>query len=294
MTSSNTVSLAEIENEYIKCHSWIQGIAFSEFFEADYGVDCCKLDAVATHLSRWGRAMGFTNDSSSEPSTEDCSEKNLRKAKLCLSAINKAFSRASDDGVEFEQRAEGEETNILDSQIQIGKSGEALNALHVALQMINKMRTPRCKTIPSTSKIHLYEKHVFDGLVQTVSSEIQRLNTFFPSLTAEQTLLSSNELRIVKDTATVNILWLKEIVKSNDEFLSKALEQETSSNRDFYRNITVKEKFRGQFGHQFAKGETSGKSSTYENITAGGESVAQFGNTYGYATSSSPALNYPK
>ncbi|KAH8789959.1 hypothetical protein F5882DRAFT_401519 [Hyaloscypha sp. PMI_1271] len=281
MTSSETSpGLTEIEHDYFKCHSWIQGIAFSTVFEADFGLNCCKMDAVATHLSRWGTAMGFTNSSSSAPSAEECSEENIRKAKVCLSAINKYFSRAFEDGSET---AAQEQTNILDSQIQMGKSGEAWNALHAALRKIQKTRAPR-NTVPSTSIIRLYEKDSFDGLVRTASSQIRRLNALFPSLKAEQTSLSSDEISTVKDGKPGSILWLKEIVKSDDEFLNEALEQETSSKRNFYLDIKVQEEFKGQFGNKFAKGESSTTSSTYKGIVAGGKAEVHFGNTYGSTT----------
>ncbi|RDW56560.1 hypothetical protein BP6252_14088 [Coleophoma cylindrospora] len=277
MSPERIPNLAKTEHEYIKCYSWIQGIRFSAVFETDFGFSFCKLNAVATHFSRWGTAMGFTSSSSSAPSAEECSEENVRKAKVCLSAINKAFSRAFEDGSET---AEQEQTKLLDSQIQIGKSSEAWKALHVTLQEIQNTRVPRKKIEPSTRVIILYEKDIFDGLVRTVSIQIRRLNDLFPSLKAEQSSLSSDELKTIKDGRASNVLWLKEIVKSDDEFLSEALEQETSQ-RHFYLDIKVQDEFKGQFGHKFAKGESSTTSSTYKGIVAGGKGEVQFGNIYG-------------
>ncbi|KAL5312969.1 hypothetical protein ACEPPN_019395 [Leptodophora sp. 'Broadleaf-Isolate-01'] len=283
--STATTDLAELEHEYLNCRGWIQGVAFGVLFEVEFGSNCCKLDAVATHLSRWGTAMGFSSASSSSPSPEECTEQNIRNAKQHLSAVHKAFSRAAEDAAEFLDMAEREETKLLDSQTQIGKAGEDLNALHRALQLIGKTREPTRKTTHETKLIPVYEKDNFDGLVRVVSTQIRRLNALFPSLKREQTSLASDELRTVKDARPLNILWLQDIVKSDDEFLKEALEIETSSKRDFYRNITVKGRFKGQFGNQYAKGESSKTSASYEYIEADGDAVVHFGSTFGFDAS---------
>jgi hypothetical protein len=101
-------------------------------------------------------------------------------------------------------------------------------------------------------------------------------NSIIP-LKAEQTLLSADELNTVKDGKPGSIMWLKEIVKSDGEFLNEALEQETSSKRDIYLDTKVQEEFKGHFGHKFAKGESSTAPSTLKAIVAGGKAEVQFG-----------------
>ena len=281
MTVSAASSLAELEGEYLRCHAWIPGVDFGVEFEAEFGYHYCKLDAVATHLNRWGTAMGFSNNSSSSPSTEECSEPNIRKAKRHLSALNKAFSRASEDGEDADAAA-GDETKLLDPQTQFGRSAEDLKALHSALQLIKKTRKPTSNTAYKTEPVRIYDKEIYDVLVKTVSSQIRQLNALFPSLKKEQASLASDEIRAVKDARPLGILWLKDIVKSDDEYLSEALEAETSSNRTYFQDIVVKESAQGHYGHKFGKGEGAfGTPITYSRIEAGGNSVSHFGNEYG-------------
>ncbi|PMD50437.1 uncharacterized protein K444DRAFT_621820 [Hyaloscypha bicolor E] len=227
--------------------------------------------------------MGFTKSSSSAPSTEDCSEETIQRAKECLSAINTAFSQAFDDGSVFLETAGREQTNILDSQIQIGESSDGWNTLHKALQQIYQTRTPRNNTVPKPNVIRLYEQDTFVGLVQIVSAQIRRLNKVFPSLKAEQTTLSSDEVIAIKGSGPIVILWLKGIVKSNDEFLHEALEKETSNKRNFFDGTDLKGKSKMHVGHKIAPGAMGSEGpTTWTNTTGSEEAEGHVGNSYGY------------
>ncbi|KAL4736480.1 hypothetical protein BDV11DRAFT_172884 [Aspergillus similis] len=137
-----------------------------------------------------------------------------------------------------------------------------------------------CETASAPS-LCVYEKETLYTLLQTVSTHIRRINELFPSRAHEQASLASEEVRTIKNVSGTAILWLSEIIMSEDSFLGEVLSDETSNNRDTYTDIEVKEKFQSQFRSKFAKGVKAGRLTTWKKIVAGGEAKAQFGNIYG-------------
>ncbi|KAL3429691.1 hypothetical protein BDV09DRAFT_200367 [Aspergillus tetrazonus] len=218
----------------------------------------------------------------------------LRTARNSLSAISRALDGAQDEGALFQETAKVDETRLLDAKEQVENATESVRALHMGLQRINSPRTPRShslgrdKTVidgmgetASAPSLCIYEKETLYTMLQTVSTYIRRINDLFPSLAHEQASLASEEVRTIKNVSEMAILWLNEIIMSEDSFLAEVLSDEISNNRDMYIDIEVKEKFQGQFGSNFAKGVKPGRPTTWKKIVAGGEAKAQFGNVYG-------------
>ncbi|EED21512.1 hypothetical protein TSTA_087480 [Talaromyces stipitatus ATCC 10500] len=261
--------LEDVEQKYTECYGRLQAVSPGGSFETNYGLEICRLSALITHFNRWGTAMGFTKISTSSPSTEERSKR--------LSG-NSAMEEES----VFKDTATEEETRTQDPKTQIAKSTEGVQSLYAGLQRINVSRAPT-KGLPETNNVSVtvYEKETFDIMLQTVHTQIHRLSDLFPSLKKEQGSLASDEVHAIKNARKDSILWLNEIVTSDDSFLREALDQEIANNRDFYTDIEVKEKFHGQFGSKYAKGEQPSRPTTWKGIVAGGEANVQFGNIYG-------------
>ncbi|KAL4816591.1 hypothetical protein BDW67DRAFT_184749 [Aspergillus spinulosporus] len=256
------------------------------------------------HFNLWGTSIGFTTISASSPSvpspdpgrdqSSSRSETTLHTARNSLSAISRALDGARDEGGLFRETAEVDETRVLNAKEQVEKATESIKALHMGLKRINSPRTPRSQPqdsamtamdgmagITSAPGLCIYEKETLYTLLQTISTHIRRINDLFPSLSHEQASLASEEVRTIKNVSGTAILWLNEIIMSEDSFLGEVLSEEISNNRDTCTDIEVKEKFQGQFGSKFAKGVKAGRPTTWKKIVAGGEAKAQFGNIYG-------------
>jgi hypothetical protein len=271
---SFALALGSIPGIFTSCVECYQYIQFGREFEKDFEMALCKLEAAELRLTRWGISMGIES-----PETKLCSDdyndEDIKKAYHWLKEIKNAFDSAIETSARYRTTAKPDKLHLLDTDAEIRKGSNALQALHNNMHRLNYERVkPRKRDRISWA---LYRKGNFENLIENISDLTNNLVDLFPSTIDAQKQLCKNE---VKDMDIPSLALLDKAIGVEDEILKPILQAEVEQRPNFFSNIDVRDHFRGHFGDNVAPGENS-RSGLYSHINAGGDAVAHFGSNIG-------------
>ncbi|CAG8954582.1 hypothetical protein HYFRA_00004499 [Hymenoscyphus fraxineus] len=281
------VGLAGAFSGCVDCFEYIQ---LGRRFAQDYGACQLKLDILSLRLSRWGLAVGLSDNSNENGRVQPkvtATEQELQRLADVLEELYEDLREASKKSERFRTKTERNATTENSNQcLQVLDPEKELRndyrLLHVSTTNIvaRRKRNDLKSGFWNNTKWALYEKKAFDHLVDNITGHIDTLENVFPAVNEALAETSKAELSGITDDDDLKLLAITagDSDKTLVETVKKTLAERGDTWTDF--NISLEESGQVQVGHEFGAGMRPTAASSWSTFKIGGKGFTQVGHRF--------------
>ena len=218
------VAIAGLFNNAVDCFEYVQ---IGRNFGQGYQIGLLKLDGARLRLSRWGQAVGISDELKDIQSLPPAlkSAQDVEKAEQILGQILDLFADAEGISAKFKIRGGRSEQELFvhDNQMDLEPA---------ALTLHNKMRDLSIKRQTQTglrqkAKWALYEEKHFKRLIEDITGLVDDLIGLFPAAQALQQKICTAE--VAEMSAKGDLSVRETVVQGQDKLLEKAIVEAMNS-----------------------------------------------------------------
>ncbi|KAG8525685.1 uncharacterized protein KY384_000445 [Bacidia gigantensis] len=249
------LALAGLFSNAIQCFEFVQlGRNFGKSFQ----INQLKLDNARLRLSRWGNAIGLSNDLQGARSLEErFGSQNVGHARSLLEQILGLFAEAESVSGKYKSRSEPHDGQLetFDPRVDLEPTVADLHNKMTELAASRQNKTG----FRQRAKWALFEEKTSRRLIEDITDLIDGLVKLFRASQETQRELCDTELSSISTKENIQVLG--DIAEEQDKFLKDAIAKATSKD-DGVHNIV----FSGNDNAGFQMGHNSG---TISGLTFG-------------------------
>jgi hypothetical protein len=283
---AGAASLAALFVPCVDCFEYIQ---LGRHFSQDYETYQVKLDVVWLRLSRWGLAFGLGENPNpnSQPIQPQvvATERELDTLTKVLTRLLQDLLDAKKRSDEYDSDEEGGASSMEVCDPNTHLKGR-FKVLHNTITKIVANRKQEGVSLRQKTKWALYEKKVFDRLIEDISSHMDTLEKVFPTerkALINKALVSTSKAEVL-DFSNEELKLLAFIAGTSDKMLVEAVESTLVAKGDTWRNFDISGEdasFRVHIGHDIKSGEKYG-GSVFDTFIIRGKGSSHVGHNLGY------------
>ena len=227
------LAIAGLFNNAVDCFEYVQ---IGRNFGQGYQTGLLKLDSARFRLSRWGQAVGISDELKDIQSLPPAlkSAQDVEKAEQILGQILELFADAEGISAKFKIRGGRSEQELLVHDNQMDLEPAALN-LHSTMRDLSIKRQNQTG-LRQKAKWALYEEKHFKRLIEDITSLVDDLIGLFPAAQESQQKLCTAE--VAEISAKPDFPMLGTVVQGQDKSLEKAIVKAINSRSPAASNIS--------------------------------------------------------
>lgn len=218
------IGLASLFNNAVDCFEYVQ---LGRNFSTDFQTSVLKLDNARLRLSRWGQAVGLSDNIAKIQSLQATALpiEDMPRAERLLGQILDLFADAEGVSLKFKNNTSTSDTSLAIFNVQadmdpVGRS------LHEKMRELS-IKRQNGASLRQKMKWALYEEKHFKRLIEDVIDLVDDLVEVFPA--ARQTQLELCEIEAA-EVANESLPMLQDIAASQDKDLETVISNIMKSN----------------------------------------------------------------
>ena len=269
------IGIGGLASIFTSCVGCFEMIRFGRKFGDDYETCMVKLGVAHLRTSRWGHSLGTAQDSTSIPHiTAKTGATEI--AQRLLAKIRKTLEDAWKTSQEYEKSADT--SSLLQTCIGNRALMSKFKRLSVKLHESATRYKTSSQNFPRAAAWEIYEKEIFDRMIEDIIELVDQLVEAFPNSIAAQQRLAAQEVAPIEDAEEMQLL--VDVAKEEEDILlEKAVEQKTMLRGSVYNKLEASKKSEILAGDAMER-MMQGRSHTYNQGATFDESFGHFGNVY--------------
>ena len=218
------VGIAGLAGVFTACIDCFDYVQLGRQFGQDFGKCLLKLDTAKLRMSRWGVAVGLGPGPHLMPQIS-VSDEERRLANSLLEQILESFEDAERISERFKKHTLMQNTNSNELLVCDATSDLDSNFQHLHLTM-RELAHKRQKgtSIRRKTVWALYEKKRFEGMIDDVTTFINRLVDLFPATQDDQRALCTTEVSAINESRDLALL--NNVAREDDQMFSAEITKE--------------------------------------------------------------------